>query len=71
MLKPKYIWEAFKKKFQSSVKIHELALKSRLSRSDFIIAACFSIDVSQDGDARCDMGTLNFTTDDALTRIGS
>ena len=69
VLKPKYIWKAFKKKFQSSVKIHELALKSCLSRSDFIIAARLSIDVSHDGDGRCDMSTLKSTTDETLTCI--
>ena len=55
VLKPKCIWEALKKKFQSGVKIHELTLKSRLSRSDFVIAARLSIEVSPEGDTKCDM----------------
>lgn len=67
VLKPKCIWEALKKKFQSSVEIHELTLKSRLSRSDFIIAARLSIssiEVSADGDSRYERETLRRTNID-------
>ena len=39
----KRIREAWKKKFQKKVKIHEFKLKSRLSGSDFIIAARLSV----------------------------
>lgn len=39
----KAIKEAWKKKFEKSVKIHEFKLKSRLSGSDFVIAARLSI----------------------------
>ena len=62
VLKSKCIWEALKTKFQSRVNIHELTLKSRLSRSDFVIGARLSIDVSPEGDTKCDRN-------ETLTRI--
>lgn len=43
ILKLKHIWEALKRKFQPELEIHELILKSKLSRSDYIIAARMSI----------------------------
>lgn len=43
VLNLKSIKEAWKKKFESSVEIHEFKLKSRLSCSDFVIAARLSI----------------------------
>ena len=72
VLNLKFMREAWKKKFEPGATIHELKLKSRLSRSDLIIARMsFSFEVTAEPDTQTDRNTSKrpSTCDNTMTTI--